>query len=81
MAADYVRRILGQRGVEGRGFARVVFVNAAKNFVLGSGIRLTPCGGELSLLRKIWPNIARKPHALVWDEAGGSEMRHEWLEE
>jgi len=76
----YVRRIMGQRGVKRRGFAKVVFVNTTKNIILGSCIRVLP-SGELSLLRSIWPKLARKPSTLVWDKAGDSEKHHEWLEE
>jgi len=68
----YIRRIMGQRGVKRRGFARVVFVNTTKNYILGSGLRVLPTG-ELNLLRSIWHKLARKPSTLVWDKAGDSE--------
>jgi transposase len=76
----YVRRILGIRGMKRKGFARVVFVNTTQNLILGSGLRVLP-KGELSILHKIWPNLARKPSTLVWDKAGDSEAHHEWLDE
>lgn len=75
----YVRRILGQRGTKRKGYARLVVVNTTKNIILGAGLRLLPTG-ELSLLRKIWPRLARKPSTLVWDKAGDSEKHHQWLE-
>ena len=75
----YIRRIMGQRGSKRRGFARVVFVNTTKNLILGAGLRVLPTG-ELSLLQKIWPKLARKPSTLVWDKAGDSEPHHKWLE-
>lgn len=76
----YIRRILGQRGVKRRGFAKVVFVSTTQNLILGSGIRVLPTG-ELNILRKIWPRLARKPSTLIWDKAGDSEAHHEWLED
>jgi transposase len=76
----YIRRIMGQGGMKRRGFARVVFVNTTKNLILGAGIRLMPTG-ELKILRKIWPKLARKPSTLVWDKTGDSEAHHEWLQE
>ena len=76
----YIRRIMGQRGAKRRGFARVVFVNTTKNFILGSGIRVLPTG-ELNLLRSIWGKLARKPSTLVWDKAGDSEKHHRWLKD
>ena len=75
----YIRRIMGQRGVKRRGFARVVFVNTTKNIILGSGLRVLN-SGELNLLRSIWPKLARKPSTLVWDKTGDSEKHHKWLE-
>jgi transposase len=75
----YIRRIMGQRGVKRRGFARVVFVNTTKNIILGSGIRVLNTG-ELIILRSIWKNLARKPSTLVWDKSGDSEKHHKWLE-
>ncbi|MEK6949726.1 MAG: hypothetical protein AABX34_05870 [Nanoarchaeota archaeon] len=76
----YIRRIMGQRGMKRRGYARVVFVNTTKNFILGSGIRMLPCG-ELHILRSIWKKLARKPSTLVWDKSGDSEKHHKWLEQ
>ena len=76
----YIRKIMGQRGVRRRGFAKVVFVNTTKNIILGSGMRVLPAG-ELHILRRIWKNLARKPSTLVWDKSGDSEDHHEWLEE
>lgn len=76
----YIHRIMGQRGMRRRGFARVVFVNTTKNIILGSCLRLLPTG-ELNLLRSIWSKLARKPSTLVWDKTGDSEKHHEWLKE
>ena len=76
----YIRRIMGQRGMKRRGFARVVFVNTTKNIILGSGLRVLN-SGELNLLRSVWPKLARKPSTLVWDKTGDSEKHHEWLKE
>jgi len=75
----YVRRIMGQRGMKRKGYARLVIVNTTKNIILGAGLRVLPVG-ELSLLQKIWPKLARKPSTLVWDKAGDSEDHHKWLE-
>lgn len=75
----YVRRIMGQRGVKRKGYARLVIVITPKNFILGAGLRVLPTG-ELNLLRKIWPKLARKPSTLIWDKAGDSEKLHKWLE-
>ena len=75
----YIRRIMGQKGAKRRGYARVVFVNTTKNFILGSGIRMLPCG-ELHILRSIWKKLARKPSTLIWDKSGDSEKHHKWLE-
>jgi hypothetical protein len=75
----YIRRIMGQRGVKRRGFARVVFVNTTNNIILGSGIRVLNTG-ELIILRSIWKKLARKPSTLVWDKSGDSEKHHKWLE-
>lgn len=76
----YIRRIMGQRGVKRRGFARIVLVNTTKNIILGSGIRVLHTG-ELNILRSIWGRLARKPSTLVWDKAGDSEKHHKWLEQ
>ena len=75
----YIRRIMGQRGVKRKGYARLVVVNTTKNYILGAGLRVLPIG-ELNLLQKIWPKLARKPSTLVWDKAGDSEKLHKWLE-
>jgi len=77
----YVRRIMGQRGAKRKGFARMVIVNTTKNIILASGLRVLPYGGELSLLRKIWPKLARIPSTVVWDKSGDCEAHHEWLDE
>jgi len=76
----YIRRIMGQKGVKRRGFARVVFVNTTKNIIVGSGLRVLNTG-ELTILRSIWGKLAKKPSTLVWDKSGDSEKHHKWLEQ
>lgn len=76
----YVRRIMGLRGKNRRGYARLVFVGTPKNYILGAAIRLLP-RGELHILRRLWPKLARELSTLIWDGAADSEPHHRWLAE